>query len=76
MLVLFFGQLTDLTAGITELEIEAAADTEQLKQLLFERYPLLRQASFAITVNQNIIRQNTPLTAQAEVALLPPFSGG
>lgn len=73
--VFFFGKLTDIT-GSTAMHLPAVADTDQLQQHLQERYPLLRQATYVITVNKKVIRQCTPLPKDAEVALLPPFSGG
>ncbi|BAV07036.1 molybdopterin synthase sulfur carrier subunit [Filimonas lacunae] len=73
--VYFFGRLTDIT-GSSRLQMPLANDTDALQQQLLQRFPLLQQATYIITVNRIIISQCTPLHAQAEVALLPPFSGG
>ena len=40
------------------------------------KYPGLLQAKYAIAVNKQIIQHKTALQQDAEVALLPPFSGG
>lgn len=73
--VYFFGRLTDIT-GSSRLPMSVVNDTDELQQQLLQRFPLLQQATYVITVNRKIISQCTPLDAQAEVALLPPFSGG
>lgn len=73
--VRFFGQLTDLT-GCVKADVPAATDTEELKRVLDERYPLLRKATYVVTVDRKIVRENTALAGHTEVALLPPFSGG
>ncbi len=73
--VLFFGQLTDIT-GCASIRFPLVADTDLLDNELKTRYPQLKQIKYVIAVNQDIIRQCTPLSAGAEVALLPPFSGG
>ncbi|QNL50158.1 MoaD/ThiS family protein [Olivibacter sp. SDN3] len=74
--VFFFGQLTDITGcAIMQLKDEVQ-DTDQLDNLLKERYPLLQQSKYVITVDRTIIRENRRLTPDTEIALLPPFSGG
>lgn len=73
--VLFFGQLADIT-GSRRLTLYDVADTEALQTQLFTRFPLLKEARFVITVNRQVTRQRTAIDEQAEVALLPPFSGG
>ncbi|SEL08929.1 molybdopterin synthase sulfur carrier subunit [Olivibacter domesticus] len=52
------------------------ADTDQLDDILHATYPLLREIKYVITVDRKIIRENVALLENAEVALLPPFSGG
>lgn len=73
--VLFFGQITDIT-GCPSVQLTDIQDSDQLDHMLHLKYPLLRQAKYIITVNRKIIRGNVVLSENAEVALLPPFSGG
>ncbi|HYH55926.1 MAG TPA: MoaD/ThiS family protein, partial [Anseongella sp.] len=70
-----FGQLTDITE-CSELQLADMPDTGRLEEALFERYPGLRQARYLMTVNRKIVRERALLSENAEVALLPPFSGG
>lgn len=72
--VLSFGQLAEITGK--ERFGWRAADTDSLRQSLGEKYPALKERKYAIAVNRQLVRQNTVLTENAEVALLPPFSGG
>jgi molybdopterin converting factor small subunit len=73
--VLFFGQLADIT-GTSCIRLSGVKDTETLDRLLRERYPLLEQRSYRIAVNRRMTAEKMALEENAEVALLPPFSGG
>jgi molybdopterin synthase sulfur carrier subunit len=74
--ILFFGQLTDITgSSATEILLQGN-DTDALREELINRFPMLKQSTFVMTVDRKIIRQNTPIGEGSEIALLPPFSGG
>jgi molybdopterin synthase sulfur carrier subunit len=73
--VIAFGRLTDIV-GKAELTIHDASDTSQLLQQLRERFPALAGAPFIIAVDKQIVHNNTALTGNNTVALLPPFAGG
>jgi len=70
-----FGQLTDIFKKET-ICIEGVKDLNELKEKLLKSFPALSQKTFVIAVNKQIIRNNVSLNEDAEVALLPPFSGG
>lgn len=75
----FFGQLREL-AKLQEMEIEVKAKTavDDLKWIVGERLPALREhlkvVSFA--VNSEYASKETALKDGDDVALLPPISGG
>jgi len=77
--VLFFGRVRELT-GITEEAVEMA-DGATLADL-FERYaarfPQLAgfRASLVASRNQEFVSWDTPLSAEDDIAFLPPVSGG
>lgn len=73
--VLFFGLLTDIT-GANRLVLDNVPDTYTLIQQLNERYPGLQAAHCLLAVNYELVKDNTLLPENAEVALLPPYSGG
>ncbi|MEO6230029.1 MAG: MoaD/ThiS family protein [Ferruginibacter sp.] len=73
--ILFFGQLTDVT-GTTNLVLEDINDTSMLIQQLHTTYPDLLTKKYVIAVNATVAEENTLLTDNCTVALLPPFSGG
>jgi molybdopterin synthase sulfur carrier subunit len=75
MIVKIFGQLYDIVGG-NLIEVDNAANTDELVQQLQLKYPALENAKYKIAVNRNIIQSNTALQQDSEVALLPPFSGG
>jgi molybdopterin synthase sulfur carrier subunit len=76
--VLLFGPLRDL-AGWREREM-AAASILELRRLLSAADPRLGEALAApgvqVALNQAIVRGDAALAAGAEVAFLPPMSGG
>jgi sulfur-carrier protein len=73
--ILLFGQLTDIT-GADTITLEDVADTDNLVLTLHKSYPALINSKYAIAVEKKIITENTLLTNNCTVALLPPFSGG
>jgi len=75
MNIKIFGQLNDIT-GTNSVTLEDVADTDILIQQLQLKYPALLNAKFAVAVNKQVIQHTTALHQDAEVALLPPFSGG
>lgn len=75
MTIKAFGQLTEII-GNSSFEINNVADTDELINKLQRKYPALINAKYKIAVNRNIIQSNAPLQQDAEIALLPPFSGG
>lgn len=70
-----FGQLKDIFQN-ENIRIENAQNVEELKKQLQQLFPDLAQKSFVIAVNRKITHENIPLQPNAEIALLPPFSGG
>jgi molybdopterin synthase catalytic subunit len=77
--VLAFASASDaLGASETELEVADGLDVAGLRGELARRYPALQALStrLAVGVDGVIARDDTPLRDGAEVALLPPVSGG
>ena len=76
--ILFFGITTDLL-GFSNLEIEVtdASTVVNLKSLLKEKYPQLKNmASYAIAVNESYAVNDLVLNENDIVAIIPPVSGG
>ncbi|MBS1488769.1 MAG: MoaD/ThiS family protein [Bacteroidetes bacterium] len=48
----------------------------ELRVWLNQHYPELKGLNISIAVNKKIIQTDIDLSEDAEVALLPPFSGG
>jgi molybdopterin synthase catalytic subunit len=77
--LLAFASASDaLGAGELELELPEAARVGDLRAWLDARYPALAPLwpRLAVAVNGSIARSDDPLADGAEVALLPPVSGG
>ncbi|WP_295121049.1 MoaD/ThiS family protein [uncultured Chitinophaga sp.] len=73
--ILFFGQLATLT-GCAKADVVRPANTDELQRLLYETYPRLREAKYLVTLDRKVVKENTTVGEDAEIALLPPFSGG
>ena len=73
--ILFFGQLTDIT-GTSNMTMEEVSDTNSLIIKLSQQFPALGKSTYIIAVDKHVISENTILSNNSIVALLPPFSGG
>jgi molybdopterin synthase catalytic subunit len=77
--VLAFATASDAVGATeSEMELPAIANVADLRRVLAERFPALAALGprLAIAVDGELGRDDTPLRAGAEVALLPPVSGG
>ena len=72
--IIIFGRLADIAES--SLALENVADTNTLVKELHILYPDLADAKYVIAVNKKVVNENTSLTENSIVALLPPFSGG
>jgi sulfur-carrier protein len=70
-----FGQLKDIIQE-ENINIENVNNVEELKKQLQHLFPDLSHKSFVVAVNRKVIHENILLQHDAEIALLPPFSGG
>ncbi len=70
-----FGHLVDIMGSDT-IEVADVINSDELISSLQSKYAMLKNVKYKIAVNRNIIQSNTTLQRNAEIALLPPFSGG
>ena len=77
--VLLFGRLADL-AGWRDREVEAPASLAALRAALARTDASLGEAlsgpGVQVAVDKVLVRGDAPLAVGAEVAFLPPMSGG
>jgi molybdopterin synthase catalytic subunit len=77
--LLFFATLRDkLGQKSLELEVGQAMKVGELKALLSQEYPVLKESlqSVLVSVNREFAFDDTPLSEGDEVAFFPPVSGG
>ena len=72
--IIIFGRLTEIAGN--SLALKNIADTNGLVKELHTLYPALADAKYIIAVDKKVANENTTLTENSIVALLPPFSGG
>jgi molybdopterin synthase sulfur carrier subunit len=71
----YFGLIAEVT-GCSEENLEfTKATISELLETLNTKYPELRAKEFQVAQNHEIVSSDT-LISGAEIALLPPFSGG
>ncbi len=78
MIVRFFARAKDL-AGVESLTLaDSPGNVGELRRLLAERLPDLAPllAKSALAVNNEFADDDTPIPPDAEIAVLPPVSGG
>lgn len=74
--ILFFGQLAEL-AGSKEYTLDGNFDLDDLIKKLEELFPAIKGVKYKVSVNKKLENdRNIEVPDNAEVALLPPFSGG
>lgn len=70
-----FGMIAE-KLGADQLRLENPGNSHKLKNELFTKYPELEGLKFNLAINKKMVSEETDIPIGAEVALLPPFSGG
>jgi len=73
--VLFFGVLTEVT-GVDALRLWDVSDTAGVERIILNRYPELRNFTYLIALDKQLIQSNRLLSVSHTIAFMPPFSGG
>ncbi|MFI5140807.1 MAG: MoaD/ThiS family protein [Bacteroidia bacterium] len=73
--VLFFGELAEV-AGANKMAVQNMEDTTSLTKWMLEKYPVLKNRTYRVAVNKEVINEKRNLNNGDEVALLPPYAGG
>ena len=71
----YFGQIAEITQKEEESLEFSGSLVSELLETLHSKYDTLKNKDFQVAQNQELISIETELTG-AEIALLPPFSGG
>lgn len=78
MKLTFFGRLRD-AVGVHELDCSVPAnvgDSESLRLWIGAEYPVLLDAKVRIALDDVLVGGAAPIAGVAQVAFLPPVSGG
>lgn len=71
----YFGQIAEITKTEEESLEFSGSLTSELLETLYTKYSALKNKDFQVAQNQELVSLDTKITG-AEIALLPPFSGG
>jgi molybdopterin synthase sulfur carrier subunit len=70
-----FGNLSELV-NTHEILIDFKSTFFELKAELLLQFPMFENKEFVFAINGKITHENIIINQNAEIALLPPFSGG
>lgn len=62
--------------GRAELSVDRCKDTEAQIEALLGQFPELKSVKFSLAINKKLVSSKQEIPEHAELALLPPFSGG
>lgn len=62
--------------GTSELVLAHSGDSTKLLDVLLAQFPELKSVKFSLAINKKLVTGHQEIPADAEIALLPPFSGG
>lgn len=70
-----FGKISE-EIGQMEFSIENPGNVSALIEKLQAQFPQIQDLKYAIAINRQLAKSSESIPDGAEVALLPPFSGG
>lgn len=73
--IISFGKISDFIKN-QRIDITCISDTDGLKIYLEKTFPEISQMKYKLALNENLIQQNTQISGNDLVAIMPPFSGG
>lgn len=71
----YFGLIAEITQCNEESIDFSKSTISELLEILFKKYPSLKNKDFQVAQNKEIVTKGINITG-SEIALLPPFSGG
>ncbi|WP_449388055.1 MoaD/ThiS family protein [Chryseobacterium lineare] len=72
-----FGKLIDIfKVEEYDLPLHNTTSVAELRSQLFEKFPELGKTTFLVVVNGVKAENQHLISGEAEIALLPPYSGG
>ena len=73
--IIAFGKIAEII-GSAPLTFPHVSSTNELKEFLNVKFPELKKVKYAIALNKKLITTDAAIEVSANIALLPPFSGG
>ncbi|CVK17068.1 ThiS family protein [Apibacter mensalis] len=76
MNIKIFGKLTDIFLNEKYQLNKKVSTVLDLKETLENYFPDLKSLNYLIIINNQNAKESDPIPEEAEIALLPPYSGG
>lgn len=74
--IVFYGELAELVEPNKTLIISANTNLRDFKSLLIERFPVLENKIYKMSLNNAFADELTTIERQSKIDVFPPFAGG
>lgn len=75
--VKYFGVIAEKTGKTREtIILPSITNIAAVKTAIVNKYPEIEKLIYKIAINQEILPEDNEITADCELAFLPPFAGG
>lgn len=75
--MLYFGMIEEKTGKNSEVfHFNSSLKISEIIHQIIDEYPSLQNITFRVSLDKDIVDEETRVTKDSELALLPPFAGG
>lgn len=73
--IISFGKISEFIAH-QKIEINGIRNTDELRTYLETSFPMLSNMKYKLSLNKDIVQENTVISNHDTIGIMPPFSGG
>lgn len=73
--IISFGKISEFIAH-QKIEINGIRNTDELRAYLETSFPMLSNMKYKLSLNKDIVQENTVISNHDTIGIMPPFSGG
>ncbi|MCX2452271.1 MoaD/ThiS family protein [Pedobacter gandavensis] len=73
--IISFGKISEFIPR-QKIDITGISDTDTLKVHLEKAFPQISTMKYKLALNEKLVQNNTLISGNEVVAIMPPFSGG
>jgi len=73
--IISFGKISEFIAH-QKIEINGIRNTDELRTYLETSFPMLSNMKYKLSLNKDIVQENTVISNHDTIGIMPPFPGG